>query len=458
MQSLVTKTANVAAMLPKASPTLQRAYTRLADWKAMPKVVSADEAVRDIKSNDRVFCHMAAAFPQELVWAMANRKEELKNVEVCTCHTDGDAAYTHPDMEGVFRHNAFFTASNSRRAVQEGRADFTPVNLNEAPGLFRQDYLPLDVALLHCSEPDQHGYVSLGTSIVEALGAVEKAKTIIAQVNPNMPRTHGNGKVHVSKITSMVPVDTPVPEVSAGVINETSYKIANHVAEMIPDGACLQMGIGGVPEAVLHKLTGHKNLGIHTEMFSDGVMPLIESGAITNTHKQIEAGHIISTFCLGSKKLYNFVNDNPGISFRCCSFTNDPFVIMQNNNVVSINSSIEVDLMGQCASESIGPLHYSGIGGQNDFVRGAGLSKGGKSIIALPSTTKTGASRIVNFLKTGTAVSVPRPQVRYVATEFGVAELYGKSLRLRAKALIDIAHPNHQEELSKLAFERFGKF
>ncbi|MCP9290591.1 acetyl-CoA hydrolase/transferase family protein [Gracilimonas sediminicola] len=417
----------------------------------------ADEAVKAINSGDRVFVHGVSATPVPLVKAMTNRHSELKDVEVIHLHTEGPAPYSDPEYKDSFFVNALFVGANVRKAVNEGRGDYVPVFLSEVPNLFRNNILPLDVALVHVSPPDSHGYCSLGVSVDAAVAAVQSARYVIAQVNPNMPRTHGDGLIHVNEIDALVQTNDPLPEQVAPEPNEAELKIGKYCAELIDDGATMQMGIGAIPNAVLKSLTNHKDLGVHTEMFSDGVIELVEKGIINGRKKKIHPGKIVSGFVMGSKKTYDFIDDNPAVAMLDIAYINDTAVIRRNPKVTAINSAVEVDLTGQVCADSIGTYHYSGVGGQMDFIRGASLSPGGKPIIALPSTTNKGISRIVPFLKQGAGVVTTRAHVHYVVTEYGVANLYGKNLCQRAKALTGIAHPDHREELEKAIHERFNK-
>lgn len=389
-----------------------------------------------------------AAAPQALIRAMVERADELREVEIVQLHTEGPAPYAEPQYAESFRVNALFVGANVRKAVDEGRADYIPVFLSEAPALFRKGILPLNVALITVSPPDRHGYYSLGTSIEATRAAVQTAKTVIAQVNRFMPRTHGDALVHASQIHHLVEQDEELPEHPHCALSAVQLAIGRNVAGLVDDGATLQMGIGAIPDAVLASLTGHKKLGIHTEMFSDGVIDLVEKGIITNEKKKIHPGKIVATFVIGTRRLYDFVDDNPYIQMLDAAYVNDTAVIRKNPKVTAINSAIEVDLTGQVCADSIGSRLYSGVGGQMDFIRGASYSDGGKPIIALPSTTKTGASRIVAQLQAGAGVVTTRAHVHYVVTEYGVAHLKGKNLRQRAKALIDIAHPEHREALA----------
>jgi len=419
------------------------------------RYVSAEVASSVIKSGDRVFVHGMAAFPQRLVDAMVARASELRDVEIVHLHTEGNPSYTDTKYRESFFLNNLFIGPNVREAVYEGRADYIPVFLSEIPALFRKGILPIDVAMVSVSPPDRHGYCSLGVSVDATLSAVQTARTVIAQVNPNMPRTGGDGNIHVSRFAALVAVDDPLREHITPQAGEVETKIGERVAELIPDGATLQMGIGGIPNAVLAALTAHKRLGIHTEMFSDGVIPLVEAGVITCEEKPIHRGRIVASFVSGSKKLYDFIDDNPFVQLHDITFVNDTAVIRKLPKMMAINSAIEIDLTGQVCADSIGCRLYSGVGGQMDFVRGASLSEGGKPIFAMPSVTAKGVSRIVALLKPGAGVVTTRAHVHYVVTEFGIADLYGKNLRQRAEALIRIAHPNHREELEKAAHERF---
>jgi len=416
---------------------------------------SAEEAVKLIKSGDRVYIHSVAAAPHHLLEAMTNRADELKNVELIQLHTEGPAVYTDPKYKDSFHVNALFVGSNVRKAINEGRGDYLPIFLSETPSLFRNNILPLDVALVQVSPPDKHGFCSLGVSVDCTRAAVQKAKKVIAQVNPQMPRTHGDGMVKVSRFDAMVEYDTPLPEFKLGEPDEVEKKIGHYCSELVEDGATLQMGIGAIPDAVLQSLTDHKDLGVHTEMFSDGVMELVRKGVINGKKKRRHPEKIDASFLMGTQELYDFVDDNPQVAMLDVAYVNDTAVIRKNPKVTAINSAIEVDVTGQVCADSIGTYQYSGVGGQMDFIRGASLSEGGKPIIALPSVTSHGVSRIVPFLKRGAGVVTTRAHVHYVVTEYGIANLYGKSMRQRAKALIDIAHPDHREELQEQSLERF---
>ncbi|MEM9858149.1 MAG: acetyl-CoA hydrolase/transferase C-terminal domain-containing protein [Bacteroidota bacterium] len=407
------------------------------------------DALSAVKSGDNVFIHTASAAPQALIKGLIERASELKNVNIYHLHTEGEAPYCNIEYEGIFNTNSFFIGANVRRAIKENRASYIPIFLSEIPALFRQGIIPLDVALISVSPPDKHGYCSLGVSIDATLAAVECAKTVIAQVNANMPRTHGSSLVHLSKIHSKIEQDDPIPEVHLGTPSETEQAIGKNVVELIEDGATLQMGIGAIPNAVLSELSGHKDLGIHTEMFSDGILPLVESGVINGRLKKKHPGKIVSSFAVGTQKLYDFMDDNPLVNMHDCAYVNDTAVIRKNPKVTAINSAIEIDITGQVCADSIGRYMYSGVGGQMDFIRGASLSKGGKAIIALPSITRRGETRIVPVLKEGAGVVTTRAHVHYVVTEYGIAHLYGKSLKQRKQLLINIAHPDHRDALEE---------
>lgn len=422
----------------------------------MTRRVSADEAVRSIESGQRVFVHGGAATPQALLEALVRHPGKLEGVETVHLHLDGDAPHVKPEQAGRFRANAFFVGDNVRAAVADGRADYLPISLSEIPSLF-DAVLPLDVALLHVSPPDRHGFVSLGVSVDIALAAARRAKRCIAQVNPRMPRTLGDGLLHESHFAALVDVDAPLPEAAPRAPSDVELAIGRSVAGLVEDGATLQMGIGAIPDAVLAQLAQHRRLGVHTEMFSDGLVPLIRAGAVTGEAKARRRGKVVTSFVRGSRALYDFVDDNPFIELRDSAYVNDPSVIRQNPNVTAINSALEVDLTGQVCADSLGERIYSGVGGQADFMRGASLSTGGKPIIALPATTRSGASRIVAQLQAGAGVVTPRAQAHWVVTEYGVAQLHGKNLRQRAQALVAIAHPSHREALSEAARRRFGR-
>lgn len=421
-----------------------------------PVYTSAEEALSVIKSGNRVFLHGSAATPQYLIRKLAERAHELRQVELVSISTFGEMPCAEEQYAESFYINSLFVSANVREAVNSGRGDYVPIFLSEIPQLFRLGIMPLDVAIVHVSPPDRHGYCSLGVSVDIAREAVKSAKHVIAQVNPQMPRTHGDALIHIRRFHSMVQVNEALPEVDySQKITSVEETIGQNVAGLIEDRATLQMGIGGIPDAVLKSLTNHKGLGIHTEMFSNGVLPLIESGVITNEHKHILKGRIATAFIAGNRSLYDFVDDNPLITMLSTDFVNDVAVIKQNPKVVAINSAIEIDLTGQVVSDSIGTYHYSGIGGQMDFIRGAALSEGGKPIIALPSVTAKGVSRITPFINQGAGVVTTRAHVHYVVTEYGVAYLFGKNLRQRASELIRIAHPDHRERLEQEAYKRF---
>lgn len=396
-----------------------------------------------------------AAAPQRLTQAMVDRASELRDVEIVHLHTEGDAPYSRPEYSESFFVNNLFIGANVRQAVRDGRADYVPVFLSETPALFRKGVLPLDVAMFTVSPPDKHGYVSLGVSVDAALAAFQSAKIKIAQVNPNMPYTFGDGCVLASAFDALVLVDDPLPTHAPTDPDPIEAKIGQLVAGIVEDGATLQMGIGAIPNAVLAALGGHKGLGIHTEMFSDGVIPLVEKGVITNEHKTVHPHRIVATFVSGSKAVYDFVDLNPMVLMRDVTYVNDTSVIRRLPKMTAINSAIEIDMTGQVCADSIGATMFSGVGGQMDFVRGASLSNGGKPIFALSSRTNKGVSRIVPMLKPGAGVVTTRAHVHYVVTEYGIADLYGKNLRQRAKALTEIAHPDDRAALEEAAAGRW---
>lgn len=418
--------------------------------------LSAAEAVSKVRSGDRVFVHGVAAAPHVLIDALVARAAELHDVEIVHLHTEGGAPYAAPEFAESFRVNAFFVGSNVREAVNRGDGDYIPVFLSEIPALFRKDVLPLDVALVHVSPPDSHGFCSLGVSVDIARAAVECAKIVIAQVNPRMPRTHGDALLHVKDIDATVDVNVQLPQVFPPKLSDNDRAIGRHIAELIENGATLQMGIGSIPNAVLASLDGHRDLGVHTEMFSDGLIDLVDKGIVTGRKKVKHPGKIVAGFVMGTQRLYDFVHDNPQVLMLDMAYVNDSFVIRRNPKVTAINSAIEVDLTGQVCADSIGTRLYSGVGGQMDFIRGASLSEGGKPIIALPSQTAKGESKIVSFLKPGAGVVTTRAHVHYIVTEYGVANLYGRNLKQRARALVEIAHPEHREHLEREAFKRFS--
>ncbi len=414
---------------------------------------STEAAVSLIKSNDKVFIHSVACAPQELIAAMTARSATLREVQIYHMHTEGPAPYTEPGMEESFRSNNFFVGQNVRKAVQEGRADYIPCFLSEIPDFFRKGIIQLDVAMLMVSPPDKNGYVTMGPSVDTSLAAAKTAKIVIAEVNPNLPRTHGDGYLHVSEFAALVEVDYPIYSPVQKALTDTERKIGEYVAGLIDNGATLQMGIGAIPNAALEAMRGHKELGVHTEMFSDGIIDLVERGIITNEHKAIHPYHIVTGFALGSKRLYDFIDNNPKVRFLDIAYVNNTNVIRKNPKVTAVNSAIEIDITGQGCADSIGSKIYSGVGGQMDFIRGAAKSEGGKPIIALPSVTNRGESKIVARLKEGAGVVTTRAHMHYVVTEYGVAYLHGQPLRERVRQLIGIAHPDHRESLAKSAFE-----
>jgi acetyl-CoA hydrolase len=426
------------------------------DWNKLyqSRIITAGEAAKKIKSGNRVFLTGNCSVPQTVLAALVDYAPELHDVEIVQALTVGPADYVSPAMDGHLRVNTMFISSNIRRAIQEGRGDFTPVLLSEFTLLFKNGHLPVDVALVHLSPPDNYGFCSFGIEVGLTKSPAESAKIIIAEVNQQMPRTLGDSFIHVSKLDYIVPVNYPLPEMSMGGEDgsEVTQKIAGYIAELIPDGATMQMGIGAIPDAVLKYLFEKKDLGVHSELFSDGVMDLVDAGVITNARKTLHQGKIVAGFIIGTKRLYDWVDDNPLIELHPTEYVNDPFVIAQNYRQIALNSAIEVDLTGQVCADSIGPKLYSGIGGQLDFVYGASRSNGGVPIIALPSTAKQ-FSRIVPMLKQGAGVVTGRNHVHYIVTEFGVAHLYGKSIRQRAQSLINIAHPDFREELTRQAHE-----
>jgi acyl-CoA hydrolase len=423
----------------------------------LPNYIDEDKALAIVNSGDRVFIHGGAATPVCLVKALQNRHQQLKNVELVSITTLGDVHFDQPEFSGSFYFNSLFVSATTRNVANSENGDYVPIFLSQIPQLFRKNILPIDVALIQVSPPDAHGYCSLGTSVDIARSAVEMAKHVIAQVNPLMPRTHGDGFLHINKIDAMVWYNANLPEVNyANQITDVVEKIGLNVASLVEDGATLQMGIGGIPDQVLKNLTTHKNLGIHTEMFADGIIPLLESGVINNSKKKLNVGRSVTSFITGTRKLYDFVHDNPSIRVMDIGYVNDTSIIRQNPKVTAINSAIEIDITGQVCSDSIGAYQYSGIGGQMDFIHGASLSEGGKPIIALPSQTNKGISRIVPFLKEGAGVVTTRGHVHWIVTEYGKVNLFGLSLKQRAKALIAIAHPNHREMLDRSYHQRFN--
>lgn len=424
---------------------------------AISQPVSLDDAVLPIQSGMHVFVHGMGATPKRLLEAMVRRAPELRDVQIYHLHTEGPAPHADPSVRDSFFTHNLFIGGNLRQSVAEGRADYIPVFLSEIPALFRRRVIPLDVALISVSPPDRHGFCSLGVSVDVALAAIQSAKIVIAQVNRNMPRTHGDGNIHMSQIHHWVEVDDPLESSPPAPISDVERKIGQLIAEHIEDGACLQMGIGAIPNAVLAALTHHRRLGIHTEMFSDGIIELVEKGVITGEEKKVHRHKIVAGFLSGSQKLYEFVDDNPSVELLDISHVNDTSVIRKLSKMTAINSAVEIDITGQVCADSIGEKMFSGVGGQMDFVRGASLSEGGKPIFALPSATGKGVSRIVPTLKNGAGVVTTRAHVHYVATEYGMVNLYGKNLRERASLLISIAHPDHREDLERYASERFNR-
>lgn len=422
------------------------------------KYCTAAEAVKVIQSNQRVFLHGSAATPLHLIKALQQRHAELRNVELVSITTLGDIDFGKREYRNSFFFNSLFVSANVRNVANSDQGDYVPVFLSQIPQLFKRNILPIDVALIQVSPPDRHGFCTLGTSVDIARAAVDTARIIIAQVNPQMPRTHGDGFIHIDKIDLLVEHESALPEVDySSKVNSAIEQIGKNVASLVEDGATLQMGIGNIPDQVLKNLTRHKNLGIHTEMLSDGVIPLIEQGIINNSRKKLNVGRSVTGFMAGTRKLYDFVDDNPAIRVMAIEYVNDTSIIRQNPKATAINSALEIDLTGQICADSIGTYQYSGIGGQMDFMRGASLSEEGKAIIALPSTTSKGLSRIVPFLKEGAGVVTTRGHVHWVVTEYGITDLFGKNLKQRAQALINLAHPEHRETLERAMYERFYK-
>jgi acyl-CoA hydrolase len=422
------------------------------------KFVTPQEAVKVIKSGDRIHIHSVACAPQKLIEAMCARgkNKEFYNVKIQHLHTEGPAPYSSQEYEGIFQLESYFVGHNVRKDTQAGYADYIPVFLHETQKLIREGYTKVDVAMIQVSPPDKHGYVSLGTSVDATLAAVQTAQTVIGVINPNMPRAFGDAMIRSTCIDIFCEDDTPLIEAHFTDPTNIESAIGRNVAALIEDGATLQMGIGAIPNAVLSQLGNHKNLGIHTEMFADGVLPLVESGVINGSMKGIDRGKMTSTFLMGSKKLYDFVDDNPGVVMKDVGYTNDINMIGRNPKVTAINSAIQVDITGQVCSDSIGTKHYSGVGGQIDFIRGASMSPGGKPIIAMPSVTAKGMSKIASTLHLGAGVVTTRSNMHWLVTEYGSVNLYGKALQDRAKLIISIAHPDHKEALDKAAFERYG--
>jgi acyl-CoA hydrolase len=422
------------------------------------RYVSAQEAVKVIKSGDRVHLSGVAMTPVKLIDAMVQRGRagELYDVKVQHIHIEGPVEYANPEFEGIFLAQQFFVGSNMRRQTQEGYADYVPVFLSETQKLIREGYLKVNVAMVMVSPPDKHGFISLGTSVDSTLAAVECADTVIALVNPNVPRTWGDAQIPLSMIDLFVEDNVPLYAVNQAPLTETDKLIGKNVADLVEDGACLQMGIGGIPNAVLAQLGGHKDLGVHSEMFADGILPLVEKGVVTGRLKNIDKGKMVASFLLGSKALYDFVDDNPMVAMMDVAHTNNVQVIRKLDRVTAINSAIAIDLTGQVCADSIGTKHFSGVGGQIDFIRGAGYSLHGKPIIAMSSVTDKGISKICPVLIEGSGVVSTRANIHWVITEYGAVNLYGKTLQERARLLISIAHPDHREMLDKASFERFG--
>ena len=425
---------------------------------AQIKFTTAQEAVKVIKSGDHIHLSSVASAPQCLIKAMCERGRagELKDVHIHHLHTEGPAPYSEPEFEGIFQLDSFFVGGNVRKTTQAGYADYIPIFLSETQKLYRTGAVPCNVAMIQVSTPDQHGYVSLGTSVDATLAAVECADHVIAVVNKYVPRAFGDAMIHSSKIDIFVEDDQPLEEAHFTTPNEVEVKIGKYCAELIEDGATLQMGIGAIPNAVLAQLGGHKNLGIHTEMFADGVLPLVEAGVINGEAKNIDKGKMVSTFLMGSQKVYDFIHDNPGVMMMDVGYTNDPFIIAKNDKVTAINSALQVDLTGQVCADSLGRKFYSGVGGQIDFIYVASLSKGGKAIIAMPSITNKGVSKIADALNEGAGVVTTRNHIHWFVTENGAVDLYGKSLQERARLIISVAHPSAQEALDEAAFNRYG--
>jgi acyl-CoA hydrolase len=422
------------------------------------KYISPQEAVKVIKSGDRVHLSSVAVTPHVLIRPMVERGRagELFDVKIQHIHVEGDVEYANPEFEGIFVSEQFFVGGNLRKQTQAGFADYIPVFLSETQKLIREGYLKVNVAMVMVSTPDKHGFVSLGTSVDATKAAIECADVVIAAVNPNVPRAWGDAMISIDEIDLFVEDDSTLYAHDMAPLTETDIQIGKNVAELVEDGACLQMGIGGIPNAVLAQLGNHKDLGVHTEMFADGILPLVEKGVVTGKHKAIDKGKMVASFLMGTKELYDFIDDNPMVAMMDVAHTNNVHVIRQNDKVTAINSALAIDLTGQVCADSIGIKHYSGVGGQIDFIRGAGHSRGGKPIIALPSVTAKGVSKISPILVPGSGVVSTRANMHWVVTEQGAVNLYGKTMQERARLLISIAHPAHREELDKAAFERYG--
>jgi acyl-CoA hydrolase len=421
----------------------------------IPNKMSAVEAVKLIKSGDRVLIQGGSATPQALIKAMVARAPELRGVEVVHLHTEGECGYTAPELSKSFHTHAFFIGGNIRNMVGL-TVDYIPIFLSDIPSLFRLGYMELDIVLVNVTPPDKHGFCSLGVSVDIVIAAIEMGKKVIAQINPRMPRTFGDALVHLRNFAACVEIVEEIQEMHMAAPSMAEEQIGKNIAGIIDDGATLQMGIGGIPNAVLTYLNNHKNLGIHTEMFSEGIVDLVLNGVINGAKKKVNPYKIVSGFAMGTRRLYDFMDDNPEIEMLDITYVNDTAIIRQNPKVTAINSAIEIDITGQVCADSIGLRMFSGVGGQMDFMRGAALSKGGKPIIAITSTTLKGVSKIVPALKVGAGVVTTRAHARYVVTEFGVANLFGKTLKQRSQALRDIAHPDCREDLDKTIFERFG--
>ncbi|WP_100610787.1 acetyl-CoA hydrolase/transferase family protein [Confluentibacter lentus] len=421
----------------------------------LPNKMTAEDAVKLIKSGNRVLIQGGSATPQTLIRAMVARASELRGVKIVHLHTEGECGYTAPELRDSFNTSAFFIGGNIRKMIGD-TADYIPIFLSDIPSLFREGYMNLDVVLVNVSPPDKHGFCSLGVSVDIVISGIEQGKKVIAQINPKMPRTFGDAIVHIKNFDACVEVDDDIYEMKLAAPSEEERAIGKHIAGIIDDGATLQMGIGGIPNAVLSYLMNHKNLGVHTEMFSEGIVDLVEKGIVNGSQKKVNPYKIVSGFAMGTRRLYDFMDDNPEIEMLDIAYVNDTSIIRQNPKVTAINSAIEIDVTGQVCADSIGTKMFSGVGGQMDFMRGAALSKGGKPIIAVTSTTLKGVSKIVPTLKVGAGVVTTRAHARFVVTEYGVAELFGKTLKQRAESLRDIAHPDHRESLDIAIFERFG--
>lgn len=420
--------------------------------------ISAEEAVKSIKSGDRVHLSSVAVTPHALIKPMVERgrRGEIKDVKIQHIHIEDKIEFADPEFEGVFVSEQFFVGGNLRKQTQAGFADYIPVFLSETQKLIREGYLKVNVVMIMCSVPDKHGFVSLGTSVDATRAAIENADVVIAAVNPNVPRAWGDAIIPANLITHFVEDDSPLYSHPSAALSDIDVLIGKNVAELIEDGACLQMGIGGIPNAVLAQLGNHKDLGVHTEMFAEGILPLVEAGVVNGSKKQIDKGKMVASFLMGTQELYDFVDDNPMVAMMDVKHTNSVHMIRQNHKVTAINSALAIDITGQVCADSIGTKHYSGVGGQIDFIRGAGYSEGGKPIIAMPSVTAKGISKISNTLIEGSGVVTTRSNMHWFVTEYGAVNLYGKTLQDRAKLIISLAHPDHRESLDKAAFDRFG--